>query len=115
MGVNYYWHHKPECSECGRDFEPLHIGKSSYGWCFSLHVMPDDNINTIKDWLNLWKKEGSSIKNEYGEKISASEMEDIVINRNPMKGKALARHSLDGGDCIGHGEGSWDYIIGDFS
>lgn len=50
MGTNYYLHTKPDCECCGRGFEPLHIGKSSGGWCFSLHVMPEDNINTLDDW-----------------------------------------------------------------
>jgi len=27
----------------------------------------------------------------------------------------LARHKVNDGHCIGHGEGTWDLIIGEFS
>ncbi len=54
MGTNYYLHEKPDCECCGRPFEALHIGKSSSGWCFSLHVMPEDMINTLDDWRSKW-------------------------------------------------------------
>ena len=42
MGTNYYFEDSSEvCECCGRGAESLHIGKSSGGWCFSLHVMPE--------------------------------------------------------------------------
>ena len=41
MGTNYYLHKKPPCEACGHEPAPLHIGKSSGGWCFSLHVIPE--------------------------------------------------------------------------
>ena len=47
MGTNYYLHRPRtnECEHCGRADEapPLHIGKSSSGWCFSLHVRRADD------------------------------------------------------------------------
>ena len=32
----------------------LHIGKSSSGWCFSLHVIPEQGINSLQDWVKLF-------------------------------------------------------------
>ena len=114
MGTNYYLHQKPDCECCGRSFEPLHIGKSSGGWCFSLHVMPEDHINSLDDWRALWTAPGAYIRNEYGERVSIADMEMIITVRH-WRGSAPARHGVDDRHCVGHGEGTWDYITGDFS
>lgn len=140
MGTNYYWHERPACESCGRDYEPLHIGKSSAGWCFALHVIPEKRISTLDDWKARWNKPETHIKNEYGEEITASEMVVIISDRrNPSKGgvpvppgyaswrdfydrngaeegpDGLVRHRVDGLHCPGHGPGTWDYITGEFS
>jgi len=114
MGTNYYLHQKPDCECCGRPFKPLHIGKSSGGWCFSLHVMPEDNINTLDDWMRLWNEPETFVRDEYGEKISIVDMEKKITERM-WHGEFPMRHEMDGWHCIGHGEGSWDYITGEFS
>lgn len=113
MGTNYYLHQKPDCKCCGRPFEPLHIGKSSGGWCFSLHVMPDDGISTLDDWRALWSAPDALIRNEYGEAITPAEMERVITERK-WHGNAVRRHS-DNPYCVGYGEGTWDYIVGEFS
>lgn len=129
MGTNYYLYEKPDCECCCRPFEPLHIGKSSGGWCFSLHVIPEDRINTLEDWRQLWSEDGAFIRNEYGDKISITEMEDIITNRSrefsgtddswyeenhAERGpNNMARHVI-GRFCIGHGPGTWDYVVGEF-
>lgn len=136
MGTNYYWYEK-YCKECGRPFEPLHIGKSSGGWCFSLHVIPEEGINTLDDWKKKWSKIDSFIKNEYDSIISTDEMIDIITNRSWQLSNSaktvvnenwlrsnhaehygphsrLVRAKIDGVHCIGHGPGTWDYIIGEF-
>jgi len=130
MGTNYYLHQKPDCECCGRPFEPLHIGKSSGGWCFSLHVMPDDNIHDLDDWRNEWAKPGAFIRNEYGEKVSIAEMELIITVRSGKKPPEwspgeyrsnygepgpnnLVRHAI-GEYCIKHGSGTWDCCTGEF-
>jgi len=45
MGTNYYLvkNERPPCPCCERTYvqERLHIGKSSGGWCFALHVIPE--------------------------------------------------------------------------
>lgn len=132
MGTNFFLHEqKPkQCPTCGHtpNYEPLHIGKSSMGWCFSLHVMPEEGLNTLEDWTMRWSKPGTIIKNEYGEQLTPFEMHDYITNR---KGRAnawsasdlarnhavqgpnhLARHN--GENCAGHGPGTYDYITGWF-
>jgi hypothetical protein len=135
MGTNYYWYEKPACECCGRSYEPKHIGKSSGGWCFSLHVIPEDEINDLPDWKKLWLTPGSFILDEYGRKFKSQEMKDIITNRawtikKPEIGgklfdyksnyaepgpNGLVRHTVDKIHCIGHGNGTWDLIIGEFS
>ena len=148
MGTNYYLHRKPPCATCGKpDEEPLHIGKSSGGWCFSLHVIPEDGIHDLGDWRREWNQPGSVIMNEYGERVPVSEMDAEITERKwkrNFEGKwwgspvgftgleyaseaafhrknhsergpnGLLRHAI-GDYCVGHGEGTWDYIPGDFS
>lgn len=131
MGTNYYLYEKQDCECCGRPFDPLHIGKSSGGWCFTLHIIPGDRINTLDDWRELWHKPGTVIRDEYGKTVSMFEIEEIITAREwPARQTSklwfkensaergpnnLARHKIDGVFCIGHGEGPWDYVVGEFS
>jgi len=130
VGTNYYLR-KNVCEHCGRGDKDKHIGKASYGWCFSLHVIPEDGINTLDDWKREFGSDRSQIVNEYGESVDASQMLDIITKRKHPKPPGdsdfyrhnsavpgpnnLARHRIDGRHCVGHGEGTWDYITGEFS
>ena len=131
MGTNYYWHPNPPCKECGRAFEPHHIGKSSGGWCFALHVIPGE-INSLEQWQVLWNKPTSEIKDEYGQSVPPEVMRGIVTGRSWKSTiqrtekeyadnhaepgpNGLIRSKIDGSHCIGHGEGTWDLITGEFS
>jgi len=133
MGTNYYLEPKPPCPYCGRHYDQIHIGKSSAGWCFSLHIIPEKGINNLDDWIKLWTIKGSVITDEYGDTISPKEMLDIITNRSwliPSKRKwtaidyevnnampgpnGLVRSKLDT-HCIGHGDGTWDLVVGEFS
>ena len=134
MGTNYYTTAGNECPCCHRGDEELHIGKSSAGWCFTMHVMPESwQEPRIPNW-DAWKNylQHRTITNEYGEVISLEELIRIVEERDGERKKPmepdwlirnhaeegpnnLARHQIDGQHCIGHGEGTWDYIMGEFS
>ena len=134
MGANYYVRYN-ECECCGR-FEEYHIGKSSAGWCFSLHINPDDGINNLEDMEDLMAH--GRIFDEYGMEYTFDEMIDVITNRYRRKKEGrpygytswgdfyeknraqagpfgLLRHKINGLHCIGHGEGAWDYIVGEFS
>ena len=134
MGTNYYLH-EPGCPTCGHEPNPpLHIGKSSAGWCFSLHVINDperpSSIMSLEQWQKEWAKPGLSIRDEYEQTISPEEMLGIITERarenpptdsfdyygnNAQRGpNNLIRHAIDR-HCIGWGEGTWDLITGEFS
>ena len=83
MGTNYYWHQKSApCHACGHDeAKVIHIGKSSFGWVFMLHVDPEEGLNTLEDWQHLWKESGSRILSEYGTLIPIDQMNDIILDR----------------------------------
>lgn len=136
MGTNYYWYEKHACPTCQREFPGRHIGKSSAGWCFSLHIYPnpeDGDIHVLEDWQKLYQS--GIIRDEYGRIISAEKMTDIITKRFFPEGPEhnfdyhnfdylgnhaepgpnnLFRHQIDHSYCIGHGPGTWDYLVGDF-
>jgi hypothetical protein len=138
MGTNYYMIDDSDyCEHCGRGKKEIHLGKSSVGWCFYLHVYLDKNINNLDDLVKMIGDK--QIIDEYGKIFSIEEFLSIVKDRSSntdfntgkpygfsswaefhdqnysMPGpRGLLRFKIDG-HCIGHGEGTWDYIIGDFS
>lgn len=137
MGTNYYLYEKEDCPNCGANNEPRHIGKSSMGWVFGLHV--DDEIKNLGNWKDQFFRPSTIIKNEYGDLIPPHDMVDIIELRMSKKNfdnkpyaydsweqfhkqnhseegpKGLLRHQVDGSHCVGHGEGTYDYIAGEFS
>ena len=133
MGTNYYLREKQPCEACGRDYEPLHIGKSSGGWCFSLHVDPESGINDLSDWEAKWAKPGAVIEDEYGDTISVDSMRDVILNRSwpsltidhpqeyltrnhaDLGPNGLLRHRIEPRLCIAHGDGTYDLCVGEFS
>jgi len=130
MGTNYYWFEEQKCKSCGRNTEPLQIGKWSMGWVFSLHVDPYEGIANLKDWEERFSIEGSYIEDEYDRIITTKKMMAIIcdrdredpctwseetynINQAEPGPKNLLRHKI-GQYCIEHGEGTWDCMEGDF-
>lgn len=133
MGTNYYLH-RNICPHCGRADEELHIGKSSAGWCFSLHVT--DEITSLDDWKKLFAEEGAVIKDEYGDIETVETMLRTITQRRGREGPSafgqnsdewfrqnhatpgpfgLARQRIDHQHCVGHGVETYDLITGDFS
>ena len=123
MGTNYYLKKESpsKCVTCKHDPDEkvLHIGKSSYGWCFSLHIIPEEGINSLDDWKAAWGASGAKILNEYDEEVLPEDMLKIITTRGPGKwspeGREPQRHDLDDWNCVGHGSGSWDLVRGEFS
>jgi hypothetical protein len=132
MGTNYYLE-PPPCPHCGRGDEPLHIGKSSAGWCFSLRVYPEKGINDLPDWEKLFADPNLKIKDEYGDLVAKEEMLHTIKDRFWVSGgnswgekelrenhavrgpNGLARHRIEPNYCSGHGEGTWDLCPYEFS
>ena len=142
MGTNYYSVRRGfdyESAESLWDLrgteDCIHIGKSSMGWCFSLHVVPELGINNLDDWIRMFIEPDRFIIDEYGSKIQYTEMLSIITARRREREitwsdefmkqncaepgpNGLYRHSLDHDrmhGCVGNGEGTWDYITGEFS
>jgi len=130
MSTNYYLQNKP-CSHCGivDSKSILHIGKSSRGWCFGLHVMPECGICSLDDWRLLFQEPSREIVDEYGRRIGVDQMLSIVTERSWRRPpefqwdcgayaepgpNGLYRHKIIPDWCIGHGEGTWDCIVGEF-
>jgi hypothetical protein len=153
MGMNYYYHLP--------GYKKIHIGKSSYGWCFLLHVYPKlgsgdpnfipevDGIQSLDDWKGLFSIPHSRITDEYGFHVTPEDILRIITcregyardrdgtneswekwamalhpyaseedfhkkNHSERGPKGLLRFKV-GDFCVGHGEGTYDYITGEFS
>lgn len=112
MLTNYYCRFPP-CGACGHADGPLHIGLSVIGWTFALHVMPERGIYSLTDWVDVWRRPGTVLYDEYGNDVSSDEMLDRIMNRGPVED--LLRMKVDEERCLGHGPGSWDLVVGEFS
>jgi hypothetical protein len=141
MGTNYYSVHRSVDLEqfdgwdlrYSEDGCCLHIGKSSGGWCFSLHVIPERGINSLRDWIEVFIDPERVIIDEYRDEVDLERMMRVItcrsrdtpngwdeetLDRNCAEPgpNNLVRHRMgDHCDCVGHGEGTWDLITGDFS
>jgi hypothetical protein len=124
MGTNFYANHP--------DGMKLHIGNSSAGWVFMLSIYPELGINTLDDWKSIFCYPLALIEDEYGRFMTPAEMLNKITKRAWGSGtpytqayylengadkgpNGLLRSKVDGVHCIGHGEGTYDYIVGDFS
>ena len=130
MGTNYYLLQN-RCQCCKRSDE-RHVGKSSMGWVFALHVYPDEGINTMQDWEKLLTPD-AVVKDEYGVERAASVMLVAIKDRGndlseedraKLRSHKVPEYAVAGPNgllrsklsnhCIGHGEGPWDYLVGEF-
>jgi hypothetical protein len=137
MGTNYYL--RRQCCPCCKRGNDIHIGKSSGGWHFSLHIHPEEGINNLDNWRLVVSDPESRIFNEYDEELSPETLWEIITERSNQQGwdskrwygyrseeefhssndserglNCLLRHKI-GSRCVGHGPGTYDYITGDFS
>ena len=93
MGTNFYFHYA--------EHEPLHIGKSSVGWVFALHVYPDDGINDLGDWLRFLDTQDGRILDEYDSAVPVPDMVVIITKRGRDDGEKQWQKSP-------YGYSSWD-------
>ena len=99
--------------------------------------MPEEGINDLPDWEALWAAPGAVIEDEYGKKLTPEEMKSWIAERSREKWEEkpdgygsweafhrdngsiagpnnLLRHKLSR-LCVGHGAGTWDLLVGEFS
>lgn len=140
MGTNYYLMQKSKCPMCsmGHVNEEMHIGKSSAGWVFALRVYPDRGINTLYGWLPLLCDPEATIIDEYRKPVSFAYLIMQITARKggivdsagiPFSPRWLYENQAVPGPnglvrakpetnrsthVIWHGEGTWDYHVGDF-
>jgi hypothetical protein len=129
MGTNYYLHKKPNpaCPTCGHQpkGEPLHIGKSSAGWCFSLVAYPvGEGPTSLSEWIDAWNADDVEIRDEYGRAVIPAEMLAVVTERRLAQRpdwapweydrnyavpgpNNLVRHRVPDA-AIAHGDGTYD-------
>lgn len=62
-------------------YHVLHIGKSSFGWHFSLCIYPAIGINSLEDWKKVWSSGSCKIYTEYDEEISEEEIMSYIVDR----------------------------------
>lgn len=103
MGVNYYLKNQ-------KTLDTIHIGKSSAGWAFTLHIDPENGISSLEDWQKLWNTPGWVIMDEYDHVIDVPTMENLITNR-PRK--HMLRYNF--GDVIVNHDVTYDMVTGNFS
>jgi hypothetical protein len=98
MGTNYYWIKDKVLNDPDFDLEAvgIHIGKSSAGWAFSLHVT--DEIKSLDDWVDKWAT--GIIVNEYNEEITPEDMLACITQGR------CRNHEAEGSDPMGYA--SWE-------
>jgi hypothetical protein len=84
MGLNFYLRKKNyKNNRYERSGVGLHIGKSSFGWAFSLHAIPGI-AETLDDWKALWSSRLFVIVDEYGNRVSKEEMLSVITERGKL-------------------------------
>lgn len=73
----------------------INIGKSSSGWKFCLHIYPNHNINSFKDWHDILKNDEYIIVDEYNNVISLNEMINIITKKPGVYKKEDAGKIID--------------------
>lgn len=122
MGTNYYvkTEQKPPCATCGHQevIEPLHIGKSSFGWQFLFAPYPDHGLTSWAAWQAYL--DGKTIVDEYGGESNLGALQEIVTAKEGAMNGFTAPDSAYGAyDRSAHNfldpDGFWFSNNADFS
>lgn len=87
MGTNYYFYTaERELPMDSGELEGdgrwrIHIGLSSAGWCFGLHIYPDAGIDDLPDWVKFFDSVEGRIEDEYHRLITVPQLLDIIRDR----------------------------------
>lgn len=99
MGTNFYLHTN-YCPCCGQPREKIHIGKSSYGWKFLIHKIPNRIFN-YRSFCS-YIKEGV-IYDEYGQEWEEYEFLKMIQSFQKEKNNSYCERIDD-----------YDFVEGDF-
>jgi len=78
MGTNYYIRENV-CEHCGRAADEVHLGKSSFGWRFTLQA---NGLRFYKNWDEMKKwLHGKRIYDEYDEPIFVQDFIELVESK----------------------------------
>lgn len=107
MGTNYYTVEN-YCNHCNQYKEDLHIGKDSYGWCFSFRGYKYGGPISWQQWKEYLKDK--LILNEYGEKVSYDSFVELIEKHKSPSNPASRYHHNDEGKKKGwfNSEYDWD-------
>ena len=132
MGTIFYLVDKSTYERDPRSWrkEAIHIGKSSFGWCFALRIHPEIGIFDLGDWSLRLMDPGQMIIDEYGQIMEFMDLYKTITEREGWGRAAspewlaknsaapgpnrLVRHTIGYG-CVAHGLGTWDLVEGEFS
>jgi hypothetical protein len=95
MSTNFY-------VKVAADNTELHFGKSSAGWVFKVRQYPGHGLYTLYDWMSLLASPCNTVRDEYGNDVSVTELLNTVMNRVGYR-----RGEMRNGTT--QGEGSWVY------
>ena len=110
MGTNFYM---KVAIETPHNCELHHIGKRSYGWCFSLHANAKYNLMDLGSWTAfLMSDKVVRIFDEYEKDYTWTEMTQIIIDDKTWAGKEPQRHTRE--NVLLNGEEHYDVITGHF-
>ena len=73
------------------------------------------HIEQFVEWLHVVTNRSHPISFEDKLKACKNGYEYVSLKTQPHGPNNLYRHTIDGSFCIGHGEGTWDLFVGDFS
>ena len=94
MGTNYYTTQK-HCEHCKRYDTDLHIGKASYGWCFSFRGYPHMRLTSWSAWKEYLKDK--IIINEYGDNVSYEAFVTLIeLRKAPNSPGSVRHHNTEG-------------------
>ena len=65
--------------------QKIHIGKSSMGWHFGLCIYPEYGLDTLDDWIKLFRTSGNIIVDEEDRELKTSEMLDRIEDRKQLE------------------------------
>lgn len=114
MGTNFYALADATCDN-PEHTERLHIGKSSGGWKFGFHAIPERGLTSWAAWADFLAER--IIVNEYGEEMTLFEFTPTVEDRwvPPNLDGLRCRVGLHGDDRDFHDDEGYDFYVGEFS